>query len=192
VREFFKLSLDKFCGFTGHSIGGVLNHAKTEVNKYEQAGGGDIFHLTPQRGLWDFKVRNSNQKTIEEVLIMKRLFTITLIILFGLVGLAYGQSARDVYKAVNKACLAASGSSMKDFDNAVVDARNEVDLFKGSQEAKKNPQFTLHIENALKAIREAQFARQFAGERAVKNAPDRYKSSLDKAERELANAKQFI
>lgn len=118
---------------------------------------------------------------------MKRLFVLFLIILFGFSGLAYGQSLKDVYKSINKAFLAASGSSKRDFDNVVVEARNEFDLFKDTQAAKKNPEFTKHIEAALMAIREAQFAREpmFAD-------PNLYRKSLDKAERELGIAKQYL
>jgi hypothetical protein len=118
---------------------------------------------------------------------MIRVLLFSMIIILGVVCLAWGQSTKDVYKAVNKAYLSASGSPRKDFDNAVVDARNEFDLFKDSQAAKKNPEFTKHIEAALMAIREA----QFASDPRFQDA-NRWKQNMDKAEKELASAKKYL
>lgn len=116
---------------------------------------------------------------------MKRIFALMLVVLFGLVGLAYGQTAKDAYKAVKKAELKATGAN-RDFDNAIADARTELDLFTGSKEAKKNPEFTKHIVLALEALRGAQFAKE------VTNNPGDWKKSMDKAEKELEMAKQFL
>lgn len=113
---------------------------------------------------------------------MKRILALILIMIFGSVGLAYGQSAEDVYEAVKKAELKATGPQ-RDFDNAVADARTKVDLFKDSKEAEKNPEFTKYIENALVALREAQF---------VTKNPGDWKKCMDKAEKELEKAKQFL
>ena len=113
---------------------------------------------------------------------MKKVLAVILIVLFGSVGLAYGQSAKDVYKAVKKAELKATGDQ-RDFDNAMADARTEFDLFKDSKEAKKKPEFTTSLENALIALREAQF---------VTKNPGDWQKSMNKAEKELEKAKQFL
>jgi hypothetical protein len=116
---------------------------------------------------------------------MKKMLAVILIMLFGSVGLAYGQSAKDVYKAVKKAELKSTGTQ-RDVDNAIADARTEVDLFRDSKEAKKNPEFTKYIENALTALREAQFAKEI-----TKSLGD-WQKSMNKAEKELEKAKQFL
>lgn len=116
---------------------------------------------------------------------MKRTLALILIVLFGSVGLAYGQTAKDVYKAVKKAELKATGTQ-RDVDNAIADARTEFDLFSGTKEAKKNPEFTKHILLALEALRGAQFAKE------VTNNPGDWKKSMDTAEKELEKAKQFL
>ena len=80
---------------------------------------------------------------------MKKVFTFGFVILFGLVGLAYGQSAKDVYKAVKKAELKFTLGSRNDFANAVADAKVEVESFSQTAEAKRNPVFTMSINGAI-------------------------------------------
>lgn len=117
---------------------------------------------------------------------MKKMLALILIVLFGLVGLAYGQAAKDVYKAVKKAELKATGQRTE-FESSMSDARAEFDLFKDSKEAKKSTEFTTHIHNAIEALREAQFA---SDKRFLD--PTRWQKSMDKAKKELGQAKQYL
>lgn len=117
---------------------------------------------------------------------MKKMVAVILILLFGSVGLAYGQASKDVYKAVKKAELKATGRQV-DFENSMSDARAEFDLFKDSKEAKKNPEFTTHINNAIEGLKDV----QFYGDKDFHNA-DKWKNGMNKAKRELEAAKQYL
>jgi hypothetical protein len=88
---------------------------------------------------------------------MKKLFLVTflLALLFCIPQIVTGQSSKDVYKSVKKAELAASIRATKSFNDTLIDAKTEFDLFKGSEEAKKNPEFALYIESALNNIQKA-------------------------------------
>ncbi|MFZ0052184.1 MAG: hypothetical protein WAK96_10440 [Desulfobaccales bacterium] len=116
---------------------------------------------------------------------MKKALALTLVLILGIAGLAQAQSIKEVYLAVKKAQLKATGTN-EDIDNSIADARAEFDLFKDSKTAKKNPQFTDHIEAAIMALRQAQFARE------VTNEADLWTKYMHKAETELNIAKQFI
>lgn len=135
---------------------------------------------------------------------MKRIAVVTLIMICGLVGIAYGQSAKDVYKAVKKAELSATGAP-RDFASALTDAETEFDLFKDSQEAKKNPDFTSHIQKALGGLTMAKLSRDpnmimgfvlMEKQKGKGNAgPDpatRWKESMDTASKELELAKKYL
>jgi hypothetical protein len=135
---------------------------------------------------------------------MKRMLAVILIILFGFVGLAYAQSAKDVYKAVKKAELSATGNRAV-FASAMTDAETEFDIFKDSPEAKKNPEFTSHIQKALGGLTVAQmFTRRdmitgyvlMEAQKGKGNAgPDpatRWKEGMDTATRELELAKKYM
>ncbi len=135
---------------------------------------------------------------------MKKMLAAILIVLFGSVGLAYGQAAKDVYKAVKKAELTATGSPAA-FESAMIDANTEFDLFKDSQEAKKNPEFTSHIRNAIGGLTMVQLSRDpnltlgfvlMEQKKGKGNAgPDpatRFKEGMDTATRELEAAKRYL
>ncbi len=116
---------------------------------------------------------------------MKRIMIVLLVLLFGVIGSANAESSKDVYKAVKKAELKSTGTQ-KDVDNVVADARAEFDLFKDSKDAKKNPEFTKHIEAALNALRVAQFSKE-----VTQNSTD-WKKNMDLAAKELERAKSFL
>jgi hypothetical protein len=81
---------------------------------------------------------------------MKRAFVVIFVILFGFVGLAYAQSAKDAYKALKKLEVRTqAGVSYRDYPAVLTDAETEVDLFLKSKAAKKNPQFSEHIKKAM-------------------------------------------
>ena len=115
---------------------------------------------------------------------MKRILALSLLMVFALVSFGYAQSSKDVYLAIKKAELKSTGTQ-QDVDNATADARAEFDLFKDSKEAKKNPEFTKHIDSALNALRLAQFSQQ------VKNNPAEWKENMDFAAKELESAKRL-
>jgi hypothetical protein len=135
---------------------------------------------------------------------MKRMLAVILIILFGFVGFAYAQSATDVYKAVKRAELSATGNRAV-FASAMTDAETEFDIFKDSPEAKKNPEFTTHIKKALGGLALAQIWRnpdmlmgfvlmeQKKGKGNAGPEPaTRWKEGMDTASRELALAKKYM
>ncbi len=113
---------------------------------------------------------------------MKKITALILIIILGSVCLAYGQSGTDVYLAVRKAELKANGLQ-EEFDRAMANAWKDLDLFKNSKEAKENPKFTEYIENAMVALREAQF---------VAKNPGDWKKCMDRADKELDKAKKSL
>jgi hypothetical protein len=120
---------------------------------------------------------------------MKRVFLLILIIFFCLVGFSYAQSAKDTYKAVKKAELKATGST-RDAESSLADARAEFDLFKDSKEAKKNPEFTDHINKAIEALREAGFA-NYISKNGVQPKIS-FSEAMGKAKREMESAKQYL
>lgn len=84
---------------------------------------------------------------------MKKTLAVILIVVFGVVGLAYAQSAKDVYEAVKKAQLTAAETEYEEaITNAMTDAKTAFDSFKDSPEAKKNPEFVSQIEAALQGL----------------------------------------
>ncbi len=135
---------------------------------------------------------------------MKRILSVILIVLFGSVGLAYGQSAKDVYKAVKKAELSATGPRAT-FASAMTDAETEFDLFNDSPEAKKNPEFTSHIKKAIGSLAMVQLSRdpnmimgfvlmekQKGKGNAGLDPATRFKEGMDTATRELELAKKYM
>jgi hypothetical protein len=116
---------------------------------------------------------------------MKILLVTILAVLIGTTGMAFGQSINEMYKVVKKAELKATGTQ-QDIDNSIADARTEYDLFKDSKEAKKYPEFTKFIENAITALRKAQFAKE------VTKNPNDWEKNLKLAGNELEKAKQFL
>ncbi len=135
---------------------------------------------------------------------MKRMLAVILIVIFGSVGLAYGQAAKDVYKAVKKAELSATGPRAA-FASAMTDADTEFDLFKDSQEAKKNPEFASHIKKAIGGLTMVQLSmdpnltmgfvlmEQTKGKgNAGPDPATRFKEGMDTATRELEAAKRYL
>jgi hypothetical protein len=123
---------------------------------------------------------------------VNRILALILIVLFGMVNFAYAQSAKDTYKAVKKAELKASPYSSKAWDEAIVDARTEMDLLKGSDEAKKNPEFTKHIETALNNIRKASGLSYCMDQGLRSVSPDDWKKTMSQASIELEAAKRYL
>lgn len=117
-------------------------------------------------------------------MVIKRVLLMVLIVLFSFVNFAHAQSAKDVYKAVKKAELKATGDRVS-FDNSLSDARAEFDLFQDSKEAKNNPDFTSHIFNALKALSLAQLSK-------ITLQPALWSKYMDTATHELELAKKFL
>jgi len=128
---------------------------------------------------------------------MQKILALILIVLFGMVNFGYAQSAKDTYKAAKKAELKATGST-RDAENSLADARAEFDLFKDSKEAKKNPEFTTHIDKAINALREAAAAIYLNKEgvplKDKQGAPLKlsYSDAMSKATRELEAAKRYL
>lgn len=135
---------------------------------------------------------------------MKRMVVVILIVIFGSVGIVYGQAAKDVYKAVKKAELTATGHPAA-FASAMTDAETEFDLFKDSQEAKKNPDFTSHIQKALGGLAMVQISRDpnmmmgfvlMEKQKGTGNAgpapATRFKEGMDTATKELELAKKYM
>lgn len=120
---------------------------------------------------------------------MKRTLAFIFIVFFGTVSFGYAQTAKETYKAVKKAELKASGTKA-DAENSLADARAEFDLFKDSKEAKKNPEFTAHIDNAIKALREAGFA-NYVSRQGVRPKIS-YVDAMGKVSRELEAAKRYL
>lgn len=135
---------------------------------------------------------------------MKRMVVVILIVIFGSVGIIYAQAAKDVYKAVKKAELSATGSPAA-FASAMTDAQTEFDLFKDSQEAKNNPEFKSHIQKALGGLAMVQISRdpnmmmgfvlmekQKGKGNAGQDPATRFKEGIDTATRELELAKKYM
>ena len=84
---------------------------------------------------------------------MKRTLAVFLVMLFWSVGLAYGQSAKEAFKALKKVeARVETGVSYKDYPQVIADAKAEVNMFLEGKEAKKIPQFTEHIKKAMDLI----------------------------------------
>jgi hypothetical protein len=127
---------------------------------------------------------------------MKRTLAIILVLIFGVVGLAHSQSAKDVYKAFKKAQLSATGPRAA-FESAMTDADVEFDLFKDSQEAKKNSDFTYQIKNARGGLAQVKLAIMgYVLNVGMNPSPDvrmnSYKEGMDLATRELEEAKRCL
>lgn len=83
-------------------------------------------------------------------ILIKKLLAVILIVLFGSVGLAYGQSAKDTYKALKKVeARVETGVTYKDYPQVISDAKAEVNIFLEGKDAKKNPQLAEHIKKAM-------------------------------------------
>lgn len=71
---------------------------------------------------------------------MKRMVVVILIILFGFVGLAYGQSAKDAIEALQKlSSRCAMGISPRDYSPAMGETNFQVKAYLESPESSKNP-----------------------------------------------------
>lgn len=69
---------------------------------------------------------------------MKRMLALILIVLFGSVGLAYGQTAKDAIKALKKLeAKTESGMSYQKYREALGDTNAEVKIFLESKAGKK-------------------------------------------------------
>jgi hypothetical protein len=102
-----------------------------------------------------------------------------------LVAPAYGQGARDLYKLTYKIFLT-DVQDVRQYENNLNEAVAEFDLFKGSEEAQRNPEFTLAIENALKALVKQHAAYKFEA------PPIERSKALAKAKHELNKAKIYL
>jgi hypothetical protein len=81
---------------------------------------------------------------------MKKMLTVILIVLFGSVGWAFGQTANDAYLALKKMeAKTQVGISYRDYAPALAEAKFAVDRFTESKAAKKNPELSEHLGNAL-------------------------------------------
>lgn len=81
---------------------------------------------------------------------MKKMLAVMLIVLFGSVGLAYGQSAKDAIKALKKLeAKVESGTSYKKYREDLGDANAEVKLFLESKAAKNDPSLALSIKKIM-------------------------------------------
>lgn len=70
---------------------------------------------------------------------MKRMLAVILIVLFGSIGIAYGQTAKDAIKALKKLeAKVESGMSYQKYREALGDTNAEVKLFLESKGAKKD------------------------------------------------------
>jgi hypothetical protein len=138
---------------------------------------------------------------------MKRMIIFCVVFLAGLsfAGIANAQAMKDIYKSVKKAELSIELRATKSFKDALTDAKTEMDLFKGSDEARKNPEFSRHIEAALESIKKAYglswamdhgFHGQInpkagAGPGGVENI-DKWNNAKADAARELEAAKRYL
>jgi len=135
---------------------------------------------------------------------MKKATLIIFIFIFCLVGIVYAQGAKDLYKAVKNAELSATGPRA-DFIKALNDAETEFDLFKDSQDAKKNPEFTNHIKKALGGLTTVQLStdpnfilgfvlmeKQKGKGNAGPEPATRLKEGMEQARKELEFAKNFL
>jgi hypothetical protein len=138
---------------------------------------------------------------------MKRLVILGVVFLAGLFfsGIASAQGMKDIYKSVKKAELSIELRATKSFKDALTDAKTEMDLFKGSDEARKNPEFARHIEAALESISKA-YGLSWAmdhgfhgrinpragdGPGGVENI-DKWNNAKAEAARELEAAKRYL
>jgi hypothetical protein len=82
--------------------------------------------------------------------IMRKTLGIALIILLGLTELALGQTGKDAFKSLKKVeAKIGAGVSYQDYPQVLADAKQEVDMFLESSEAKKNPQFAYNIKTTM-------------------------------------------
>ncbi len=81
---------------------------------------------------------------------MKKMLAVILIVLFGSVGLAYAQAAKDAIKAVKKLeAKVESGTSYKKYREDLGDANAEVKLFLESKAAKSDPALAQNIKKIM-------------------------------------------
>jgi Sec-independent protein translocase protein TatA len=87
---------------------------------------------------------------------MKKMLAVILIVLFGTVGLAYGQAAKDAIKAVKKLeAKVESGTSYKKYREDLGDANAEVKLFLESKAAKKDPALAQSLKKIMENYQDA-------------------------------------
>jgi hypothetical protein len=81
---------------------------------------------------------------------MRKVLSITLIILLGLSELSLGQTAEDAVKSLKKVeGRIQTGVSYQDFPQILADATKAVNVFLKSNEAKDNPQLAKYIDTTL-------------------------------------------
>jgi hypothetical protein len=81
---------------------------------------------------------------------VKRILAVILIVFFGAVELASGQTANDAYLALKKMeAKTQVGISHRDYAPALAETKFEVDRFLESKSAKKNPELSEHLDKAL-------------------------------------------
>jgi hypothetical protein len=81
---------------------------------------------------------------------MRKMLWIALIVLLGLSGSAFGQTAQDAFKSLKKIdTLTRTGIAYQDYPQILADAKKEVDMYLKSNAAKKNPQLANYIKTAM-------------------------------------------
>jgi len=81
---------------------------------------------------------------------MRKMLWIALIVLLGLSGSAFGQTAQDAFKSLQKIdALTQTGVAYQDYPQILAEAKNEVDIYLKSNEAKKNPELANNIKTAM-------------------------------------------
>jgi len=81
---------------------------------------------------------------------VKRILALILIVFFAVAGEAFGQTTKEVFKALKRVeARVETGIAYKDYPQVIADAKVDVDAFLASKEAQKNPQFSEHIKKAI-------------------------------------------
>ncbi len=81
---------------------------------------------------------------------MKKIFSMALIIFLGLPGMAVAQTGKEALKSLKKVeAKIEVGVSYQGYPEVLSDAKDGVDLFLQSSEAKKSSKFTYHIVTAM-------------------------------------------
>jgi hypothetical protein len=81
---------------------------------------------------------------------VRKLLSLTLIIIIGIPGISFAKSAKEALKELKKIeARTETGISYRDYPKVLADAKVEVNEFLESKEAKKKPQLAEHIKKAL-------------------------------------------
>lgn len=87
---------------------------------------------------------------------MKKIFLITIFSIFGLIGLAFGQTEKDAIKSLKKLeAKIESGISYQRYREILGDTNAEVKLFLESKNAKKSPELNQSINKIMENYKDA-------------------------------------